>query len=42
MTGDRLPQDLIKAGTFEDSETNNVVYDTIAGIRMTETGRGHL
>ena len=42
LTGDRLPQDLIKAGAFEESETNNVVYGIIAGIRVTETVQGHL
>ena len=42
MTGDRLPQELMEAGTFEESETNNAVYDAIAGIRVTETVKDHL
>ena len=42
MTGDRLPQDLISAGAFEDVDTSNAVYDTVAGIRVTEAVRRHL
>ena len=42
MAGDRLPQDLINAGGFEDSETNNAVCDAVAGIRVTEVVRRHL
>lgn len=42
MTGDRLPRDLIDAGGFVDSDTSNAVYDTIAGIRVTEVMQGHL
>ena len=36
MTGDRLPQDLISAGAFEDLDTSNDVYDTIVGVRVAE------
>ena len=36
MTGDRLPQDLISAGAFEDPDTSSDVYDTIAGVRVAE------
>ena len=42
MTGDRLPQDLISAGTFEDPETSNAVSDAVAGIRMAEAFQSHL
>ena len=42
MTGDRLPKDLISAGTFENPDTSNAVYDTVAGIRVTEAVRRHL
>ena len=41
-TGDRLPQDLISAGAFEDPDTSNAVYDTIAGVRVTETVQRYL
>ena len=40
--GDRLPQDLMSAGTFEDPGTSNVIYDAIAAIRVTETVQRHL
>ena len=42
MTGDKLPRDLMEAGAFENSETDNAVYDAIAGIRVTEAVEGHL
>ena len=41
-TGDGLPRDLISAGAFEDPDTDNAVYDTVAGIRVTEAVRRHL
>ena len=39
-TGDTLPENLITAGTFDD--TSSVVCDKIAGIRVTETVQRHL
>ncbi|KAL9064014.1 MAG: hypothetical protein Q9161_009147 [Pseudevernia consocians] len=41
-TGDTLPEDLITAGAFDDAATSSVVYDTVAGIRVTETVQRHL
>ena len=41
-TGDTLPEDLLTAGTFDDPDTSNVVYDKIAGTRVTETVQRHL
>lgn len=41
-TGDRLPQDLIRAGGFEDAATSSAVYDTVAAIRVTESVQRYL
>ena len=41
-TGDTLPEDLINAGVFDDPATSSVVYDEVAGIRVTETVQRHL
>lgn len=41
-TGEKLPQDLMSAGTFEDPDTSNVIYDAITAIRVTETVQRYL
>ena len=41
-TGDTLPEDLMTAGGFDDPATSSVVYDEVAGIRVTETVQRHL
>ena len=41
-TGDTLPEDLVTAGTFDDEATSSVVYDKIAGIRVSECVQRHL
>ena len=41
-TGDKLPRDLMDAGMFEDPETSSLVYDVVAGIRVTEHVQAHL
>ena len=41
-TGDTLPEDLIVAVVFDDPATSSVVYDKVAGIRVTETVQRHL
>ena len=41
-TGEKLPQDLMSAGTFEGPDTSNVVYDAIAAMRVTETVQRYL
>lgn len=40
--GDKLPLDLIHAGTFEDLDTSNIVHDELAQIRITEYLEDHL
>ena len=41
-TGDRLPKDLINDGSFEDPFTSSLVYDEVAGVRVTERVQDHL
>lgn len=41
-TGDRIPQELIDAGTFDDPDTSSPVHDQIAGIKITEQVQDHL
>ena len=41
MTGDRLPQDLMRAGAFEDPDTSSDVYDAIASERVAELLQNH-
>ena len=41
-TGNKLPRDLMDAGMFEDPETSSLVYDVVAGIRVTEHVQAHL
>jgi HNH endonuclease len=41
-TGDKLPKDLIDAGAFSDPDTGSIVYDEVAGIRITRLVQGHL
>lgn len=33
-TGDKIPQDLIAAGVFEDPDTSSPVHDEVAGIKL--------
>lgn len=40
--GDKLPDDLIRAGTFEDPDTSNIVNDEVASIRVIEAVQRHL
>jgi HNH endonuclease len=40
--GDELPEDLIRAGTFQDPDSSSVVHDEVASIRCTELIRDHL
>ena len=41
-TGDKLPKNLIDAGVFSDPDTDSIVYDEVAGIRITRLVQGHL
>lgn len=41
-TGDTLPQDLIVAGGFEDSETSSAAYDRVAALRVSECVQRHI
>lgn len=41
-TGDRLPQDLINAGVFEDPDTSSLVHDEVAAIKVVEHVQDHL
>ena len=40
--GGGLPEDLVRAGTFEDPDSSSVVHDEVASIRCTELIRDHL
>ena len=40
--GDKLPKDLISAGTFEDPDTSSIVNDELAQIRVTEHVENHI
>lgn len=41
-TGDKLPKNLIDAGAFSDPDTDNLVHDEVAGIRITRLVQEHL
>ncbi|KAL8644093.1 MAG: hypothetical protein Q9226_007938 [Calogaya cf. arnoldii] len=41
-TGDKLPQDLISAGVFEDPKSSSPVADEVSATRVTEYAQGHL
>ncbi|KAL8912926.1 MAG: hypothetical protein Q9172_007394 [Xanthocarpia lactea] len=41
-TGDKLPNDLIEAGAFEDLDSSSKVADEVACIRVTEKIEDHL
>lgn len=41
-TGDRLPQDLMAAGSFEDPETSSSLHDEMAGMEVIEHVQNHL
>ncbi|KAL8903424.1 MAG: hypothetical protein Q9171_007408 [Xanthocarpia ochracea] len=41
-TGDKLPNDLIEAGAFEDPDSSSKVADEVACIRVTEKIEDHL
>lgn len=41
-TGDRLPKDLVSAGSFDDPDTSSVVWDEVASIRIVQNVQEHL
>lgn len=41
-TGDRLPKDLVSAGSFDNPDTSSVVWDEVASIRIVQNVQEHL
>ncbi|KAL9032102.1 MAG: hypothetical protein Q9180_006700 [Flavoplaca navasiana] len=41
-TGDKIPQDLITTGMFEDPDSSNLVSDLVAATRVTELAEAHV